>query len=160
MEIEKISWCPWCQEKWGRSANKTVYAKGTFLWWGLCIPRFRAIACIIHKQSGKIPSLARIVCQVLKLQQMYVVILILLSVLKTSKHTGLYSATHYCTRLQQVKERIALGSVGIFSFLIVILNDSSLLYFLNFNLWCVILLRVILYLVNGSWNLIWARGWG
>ena len=48
-EIKKISWC---QEKWGRSANKTVYPKGTFLLWGFCIPSFRAIAYTIDKQSG------------------------------------------------------------------------------------------------------------
>ena len=48
-EIKKISWC---QEKWGRSANKMVYAKGTFLLWGFCIPSFRAIAYAIDKQSG------------------------------------------------------------------------------------------------------------
>ena len=48
-EIKKISWC---QEKWGRSANKMVYAKGPFLWWGFCIPNFRAIAYVIDKQSG------------------------------------------------------------------------------------------------------------
>ena len=31
--------------------------------------------------------------------------------------------------------------------LIVILNNSSLLYYINFNLWCAILLQVILYSV-------------
>ena len=46
-------------------------------------------------------------CQVSKLQHMYVIGLILLSVLKTTKHTWLYRATHYCARLQGVKERIA-----------------------------------------------------
>ena len=46
-------------------------------------------------------------CQVSKLQHMYVVGLILISVPKTTKHTRLYPATHYCTRLQGVKERIA-----------------------------------------------------
>ena len=45
--------------------------------------------------------------QVSKLQIMYVTGLILPSALKTTKHTTLYSATHYCTRLQGVKERIA-----------------------------------------------------
>ena len=40
-------------------------------------------------------------CQVSKLQHMYVKVLIL-SVLKTTKHTWLYPATHYCTRLQGV----------------------------------------------------------
>ena len=48
-EIKKISWC---QEKWRRSANNMVYAKGTFLLWGFCIPSFRAIAYAIDKQSG------------------------------------------------------------------------------------------------------------
>ena len=43
-------------------------------------------------------------CQVSKLQHMYVKVLIL-SVLKTTKHTWLYPATHYCTRLQGVKEQ-------------------------------------------------------
>ena len=52
-------------------------------------------------------------CQVSKLQHMYVKVLIL-SVLKTTKHTWLYPATHYSTRLQGVKERIAEGSAGIF----------------------------------------------
>ena len=47
------------------------------------------------------------VCKVSKLQQMYVTGLILLSVLKTSKQIRLYPATNYCTRLQEVKERIA-----------------------------------------------------
>ena len=46
-------------------------------------------------------------CQVSKLQYMYVIGLILLSVLEITKHTGLYPATHYCTRLQGMKERIA-----------------------------------------------------
>ena len=45
-------------------------------------------------------------CQVSKLQHMYVIGLIL-SVINTTKHTWLYPATHYCTRLQGVKERIA-----------------------------------------------------
>ena len=45
-------------------------------------------------------------CQVSKLQHMYVIGLIL-SVLKTTKHTWLYPVTHYCTRLQVAKERIA-----------------------------------------------------
>ena len=40
-------------------------------------------------------------CQVSKLQHMYVIVLILLSV-KTTKHTWLYPATHYCTGLQGV----------------------------------------------------------
>ena len=47
------------------------------------------------------------VYQVSKLQHMYVIGLILLSVLKTTKHTRQYPATHYCTRLQGAKERIA-----------------------------------------------------
>ena len=40
------------------------------------------------------------VCQVSKLKYIYVIGLILLSVLKISKHTRLYPATHYCTKLQ------------------------------------------------------------
>ena len=47
------------------------------------------------------------VCQVSQLQHMYVIGLILLSVLKNTKHTRLYPAAHYCNRLQRVKERIA-----------------------------------------------------
>ena len=54
-------------------------------------------------------------------------------------------ATYYCNRLQEAKERISYRSVEIFSFLLVILNDFSLLYYLNFNLWSAILLQVILY---------------
>ena len=45
--------------------------------------------------------------QVSKLQNMYVIGLILLSPLKTTKRIRLYPAAHYCTRLQGVKERIA-----------------------------------------------------
>ena len=37
----------------------------------------------------------------------FVIGLILLSALKTTKHTKLYPTTHYCTSLQGVKERIA-----------------------------------------------------
>ena len=29
-----------------------VYAKGTFLWWRLCMPSFRTMAYIVDKQSG------------------------------------------------------------------------------------------------------------
>ena len=29
-----------------------IYAKGTFLWWRLCISSFRTIAYIVNKQSG------------------------------------------------------------------------------------------------------------
>ena len=46
-------------------------------------------------------------CKVSKLQHMYAIGLKLLSVLKTTKYARLYPATHYCTRLQGVKERIA-----------------------------------------------------
>ena len=45
--------------------------------------------------------------QVSKLKHMYVIGLILLSVLKTTKNTRIYPAKRYCTRLQGVKERIA-----------------------------------------------------
>ena len=38
--------------KMGRSANKMVYAKGTFLLWGFCVPSLRAIFYVIDKQSG------------------------------------------------------------------------------------------------------------
>ena len=63
------------------SINKVVHAKDTF-----CYRDY--------------------MCQVSKLQHMYVIGLIL-SVLKTTKHIWLYPATHYFTRLQGVKERIA-----------------------------------------------------
>ena len=46
-------------------------------------------------------------CQVTKLPHMYVIALIILSVIKTTKHTRLYPATHHCTRLKGVKERMA-----------------------------------------------------
>ena len=46
-------------------------------------------------------------CQVSKLPHMYVIGLIILSVIKTTKHTRLYPATHHCTRLKGVKERMA-----------------------------------------------------
>ena len=62
----------------------------------------------------KIPCYWDYMCQVSKLQHMYVIGLILLSVLKTTKHTWLYTATHYCSRMQEVNERIAEGSVGMF----------------------------------------------
>ena len=70
------------------SANKMVHAENTFCFWDY-------------------------ICQVSKLQHMYVIGLIL-SLLKTTKHTWLYPATHECTRLQMVKERRAKGSVKIF----------------------------------------------
>ena len=38
--------------KVGTSGNKMACAKGTFLWWKLCIPSFRTIAFIVDKQSG------------------------------------------------------------------------------------------------------------
>ena len=62
------------------------------------------------KYMQKIPSVTGII----QTYNMYVIGSILLSVLKTMKHTWLYPATYYCTRLQGVKERIAQGSVGIF----------------------------------------------
>ena len=64
------------------SANKMVHAENTFCYWDY-------------------------MCQVSKLQHMYVIGLILLSVLKTTKHTRLYPATHYSISLQGVKERRA-----------------------------------------------------
>ena len=66
------------------------------------IPNFSAIAYAIDKQSGT----SRRYLQVSKLQHMYIIGLILLSVLKTKRHGGLFPATNYCTRLQGVKERI------------------------------------------------------
>ena len=93
-----------------------VYAKITFLLKGFCIPSFRAIAYAIDKQSGT--------CRrYLLLQGLYVPSVktttyvlkgLILSVLKTTKHTWLYPATHYSTRLQVVKERIDEGSIGMF----------------------------------------------
>ena len=38
--------------KVGMSGNKMVYAKGSFLWWRLCISSFKTIAYIVNKQSG------------------------------------------------------------------------------------------------------------
>ena len=49
--VTKIKKKSWCQEKWGCSANKMVYAKGTFLLWGFCIPSFRTIAYAIDNES-------------------------------------------------------------------------------------------------------------
>ena len=62
------------------SINKVVHAKDTF-----CYRDY--------------------MCQVSKLQHMYVIGLILL--FKTANYTWLYPATYYCTRLHGVKERIA-----------------------------------------------------
>ena len=89
-----------------------VYAKGTFLLLGLYVSSFRATAYVIDKQSRacrRYMSFCRMIymCEVLKLQHIYVVGLILISVLKATKHTRLYPVTHYCNRLQGVKERIA-----------------------------------------------------
>ena len=81
-EIEKISWC---QEKWGSSANKIIYAKGTFLLWGFCIPSFRAIAYVIDKQSGTCG-------RYLLLQELYV-----LSV-KTATYVCNRFNTSFCTK--------------------------------------------------------------
>ena len=61
--------------------NKVVHAKDTF-----CYRQY--------------------MCQVSKLQHMYIIGLIL-SVLEATKQTWLYPVTHYCTRLQGVKERLA-----------------------------------------------------
>ena len=47
------------------------------------------------------------VCQVSKLQHICVIGLILLSALRTTKYTRLYSASHYSTRVQEVKESMA-----------------------------------------------------
>ena len=38
--------------KVGTSENKMVYAKGTFLWWRLCIRSIRTIAYAVVKQNG------------------------------------------------------------------------------------------------------------
>ena len=55
-----------------------------------------------------------------------------------------YTIAHQATR---VEKKIASGKARIFSFLIMILNDFSLLYYLNFNLWCPVLLQIIIYSV-------------
>ena len=38
--------------KVGTSANKMVYTKGTFSWWGLSMQNFRTIAYVMDKQNG------------------------------------------------------------------------------------------------------------
>ena len=96
-------------EKWGHSANKMVYANGTALLWGFCIPSFRAMASVIVKKVVLAEDsfcYRNYKCQVSKLQHIFVIGLILLSVVKTTKHTRVYPATNYCTTLQGVKERI------------------------------------------------------
>ena len=37
-------------QKVGTSANKMLSPEGTFLWWGLFIPRFKTIAYVVDKQ--------------------------------------------------------------------------------------------------------------
>ena len=49
MEIKKK---PIMSGKVGTSENKMVYAKGTFLWWRLCIPSIRTITYVVVKQNG------------------------------------------------------------------------------------------------------------
>ena len=79
--------------KLGTSANKMVYREGTFLWWGLFIPSFKPIAYIVDKQRDVCRSTLyyrdSVRC-VSKLQRMYEIGLILLSVLETTKQTRLY----------------------------------------------------------------------
>ena len=61
--------------KLGTSGNKMVYAKGTFLWWRLCVPSFRNIASIVDKQAVYVENIfcyKDCVCQVSKLQRIYV----------------------------------------------------------------------------------------
>ena len=78
--------------------------------------------------KNKVVHAENTLCQNYK---MYVIDLILPSVLKTAKHIRLYPATHYCTRLKGVKERIIQRSLGMFYFLIVMLRHFTLLYYLN-----------------------------
>ena len=52
-----------------------VYAKGTFLWWRLCVSSFRTIAYIVDKQAVYAENTfcyKDCVCQVSKLQRIYV----------------------------------------------------------------------------------------
>ena len=83
--------------KLGASANKMVYPEGTFLWWGLFIPSFKPIAYVVNKQRDVCRSTfcyRDYVCQVSKLQHIYVIGLILLSVLETTKQIRLYQAIY------------------------------------------------------------------
>ena len=75
------------------SANKMVYSGGSFLWWGLFVPKFKPIACVIDKQRDVCRSTfcyRNYVCEVWKLQHMYVIGSILLSALENTKQTRLY----------------------------------------------------------------------
>ena len=61
--------------KLGTSGNKMVYAKGTFLWWRLCVSSFRTIAYIVDKQAVYAENTfcyKDCVCQVSKVQRIYV----------------------------------------------------------------------------------------
>ena len=74
---------------------------------------------------------------------------------KKLHHTKLLHTTAPgCTRWR----KIGLGSPGIFSFLTVILDDFSFLYYLTFSPRCAIFLQVILHSVEGSWNFMRAGG--
>ena len=61
-------------------------------------------------------------CQVSKLQHMYVIGLIVLSVLKTTKHTWLYPATHYCTGLQGMRSDVLVSDRDQQRFFIIIIT--------------------------------------
>ena len=80
--------------KLGTSPNKMVYPEGiSFLWWGLFTPSFKPIACVVDKQRDVYRNTfcyKDYVCQVSKIQHMYEIGLILLSVLETTKQTRLY----------------------------------------------------------------------
>ena len=78
--------------KVGTSTNKMVYPEGTFLWWGLFIPGLKTIAYVVDKQSDIYIRFCYrdYVWQVSKLQHMYAIGLIPLSVLETTKQTRLY----------------------------------------------------------------------
>ena len=88
--------------KVGRSANKMAYAKVTFF-----------DGDYVYQASELQPMLSTnkevyaedtfcyrdYVSQMAKQRRIYVLGLILLSALKITKHTRVYPATHYCTRL-------------------------------------------------------------
>ena len=83
--------------KLGTSANKMVYSEGTFLWWGLFIPSFKPIAYVVDKQRDVCRSTfcyRDYVCQVSKLQHIYIIGLMLLSVPETTKQIRLYQAIY------------------------------------------------------------------
>ena len=89
----------------------------------------------------------------------YVIGLIRLSVLKTTKYARLYPATHYCTRLQGVKEKSFWSwSTTIFHYynnliLIYDVPSSYRLYYVQFK-------EVKILWGLGAWDRIWGPGAG